>query len=134
MRLLAPVGVLSAFGGPGRLRSDNLSIMSRLLYLLSYGPNLASRVGFEPTTYSLEGCCTIQIVLSGDNWPRGRDSNPRYSFPYTSLAGKSFRPLSHLSLHLLIIQPLHTLSRIILGWLTGIEPATTGVTVWRSTN
>ena len=30
-------------------------------------------------------------------WRRGRDSNPRYGFPYDSLANCCFRPLSHLS-------------------------------------
>ncbi len=28
---------------------------------------------------------------------RGRDSNPRYSYPYNSLAGSPIQPLSHLS-------------------------------------
>ena len=32
-----------------------------------------------------------------NNWRRVRDSNPRYSCPYTSLAGRRFRPLSQLS-------------------------------------
>ena len=33
-----------------------------------------------------------------DNWRRGGDSNPRYSFrPYDGLANRCFRPLSHLS-------------------------------------
>ena len=30
-------------------------------------------------------------------WRRGRDSNPRYGYPYDSLANCCFRPLSHLS-------------------------------------
>ena len=31
------------------------------------------------------------------NWRSGRDSNPRYSYPYASLAKMCFRPLSHRS-------------------------------------
>src|SRR3954451_5270978 len=30
-------------------------------------------------------------------WRRGRDSNPRYSFPYAALARRCLRPLGHLS-------------------------------------
>ena len=37
-------------------------------------------------------------------WRRVRDSNPRYSYPYTSLAGRRFRPLSQLSEFLLYRQ------------------------------
>jgi site-specific DNA recombinase len=33
------------------------------------------------------------------SWRRRGDSNPRYSFPYTFLAGKRFQPLSHFSIH-----------------------------------
>ena len=31
------------------------------------------------------------------SWRRERDSNPRYGYPYTSLAGKRLQPLGHLS-------------------------------------
>ena len=31
----------------------------------------------------------------GDGWRRGRDSNPRYGFPYTHFPGVRLRPLGH---------------------------------------
>ena len=39
----------------------------------------------------------FEIFNPNLNWRRGRDSNPRYGFPYDSLANCSFRPLRHLS-------------------------------------
>ena len=32
-----------------------------------------------------------------ENWRRGRDSNPRYSFPYTRFPSVLLKPLGHLS-------------------------------------
>ena len=32
------------------------------------------------------------------NWRRGRDSNPRYGYPYAAFRVRCFQPLSHLSL------------------------------------
>src|SRR5579864_1410363 len=31
------------------------------------------------------------------NWRRGRDSNPRYGYPYAAFRVRCFQPLSHLS-------------------------------------
>ena len=35
--------------------------------------------------------------LEGINWRRGRDSNPRYGYPYAAFRVRCFQPLSHLS-------------------------------------
>ena len=42
-------------------------------------------------------------------WRRGRDSNPRYRFRYTPLAGERLRPLGHLSNHVALIEKSRTL-------------------------
>ncbi len=39
----------------------------------------------------------FRCVYTRQNWRRERDSNPRTGCPVTSLAGKRFQPLSHLS-------------------------------------
>ena len=36
-------------------------------------------------------------VLRAPHWRKGRDSNPRYGYPYTGLANQRLRPLGHLS-------------------------------------
>src|SRR5258708_36995353 len=33
----------------------------------------------------------------GASWRRGRDSNPRYGYPYAAFRVRCFQPLSHLS-------------------------------------
>src|SRR5262249_22542250 len=37
------------------------------------------------------------LSLSGVWWRRGRDSNPRYGYPYAAFRVRCFQPLSHLS-------------------------------------
>jgi hypothetical protein len=50
---------------PGRNRTYNLSIKSRMLCQLSYGRGRLSEAtrqeGLEPPTHSLEGCCSIHL-------------------------------------------------------------------------
>ncbi len=36
-------------------------------------------------------------------WRRGRDSNPRYGFPYTAFRERRLQPLGHLSIPLYIL-------------------------------
>ena len=43
-----------------------------------------------------EKCLTFH-VLNVDYWRRGRDSNPRYGYPYAAFRVRCFQPLSHLS-------------------------------------
>ena len=49
--------------------------------------------------YNQQRCKTKIPRFAGHSfvWRWGRDSNPRYSFPYVSLANWSFRPLRHLT-------------------------------------
>ena len=52
-------------------------------------------VGVDSATYfgKLSNCCLRTI--SHFYWRRGRDSNPRYGFPYTHFPGVRLRPLGH---------------------------------------
>ena len=58
--------------------------------------------GFEPSTPCSQSRCASRTALRPENelqnwWRREGDSNPRYSFPYDSLANCWFQPLTHLS-------------------------------------
>src|SRR5262249_22337335 len=52
----------------------------------------ASRAGRRPF-----GLFQEALSLSGVWWRRGRDSNPRYGYPYAAFRVRCFQPLSHLS-------------------------------------
>src|SRR5262245_21535928 len=53
----------------------------------------ASRAGRRPF-----GLFQEALSLSGVWWRRGRDSNPRYGYPYAAFRVRCFQPLSHLSI------------------------------------
>ena len=44
---------------------------------------------------TLKSCSVCKLLIL--NWRRGRDSNPRYSFPYTRFPSVRLQPLGHLS-------------------------------------
>ena len=56
---------------------------------------IAQAKKFQRTHYGAKK--NYKTLKVPSNWRRVRDSNPRYSYPYTSLAGRRFRPLSQLS-------------------------------------
>src|SRR5206468_3506639 len=51
-------------------------------FLLVIDPAMERKSHFTTTTYA---------------WRRGRDSNPRYGYPYAAFRVRCFQPLSHLS-------------------------------------
>ena len=44
-----------------------------------------------------DGTYTSYWDISASPWRRGRDSNPRYSYPYTRFPSVLLKPLGHLS-------------------------------------
>ena len=46
------------------------------------------------------------LLLENSAWRREGDSNPRYGYPYDSLANCWFKPLTHLTLPYLFAQTL----------------------------
>ena len=59
-----------------------------------------AEAGQELATVLDEADSTGKVFIrrrDGRNWRRGRDSNPRYSFPYTRFPSVLLKPLGHLS-------------------------------------
>ena len=60
-------------------------------------PHLQSRSLLSSNKFSSLAPATPDSVLGCAQWRRGRDSNPRWSYPHTSFPGMHNRPLCHLS-------------------------------------
>ena len=55
-------------------------------------------VEFMPITWALYERRRRKTMLGERRrWRRGRDSNPRYGYPYAAFRVRCFQPLSHLS-------------------------------------
>ena len=80
------------------------------------------REGFEPSTHSLEGCCSIQLSYRTMLWYRGRDSNPQAEalVPKTSVSTNFTTP----AFFILYVKELYVSFRVP---PTGIEPVRTSL-------
>src|SRR6266700_7608788 len=78
-------------------RSAGIASLARLG---RFGPLAFSRKGRQPGPRIGSGSIRqfSQSETHGrTSWRRGRDSNPRYGYPYAAFRVRCFQPLSHLS-------------------------------------
>ncbi|KTD68367.1 hypothetical protein Lste_1525 [Legionella steelei] len=68
-----------------------------VILLLCFLLKMARPEGFEPPTPWFVARYSIQLSYGRVDWRRERDSNPRWDFSHTPLAGERLRPLGHLS-------------------------------------
>ena len=75
------------------------SAVERGCDLQAQGNGISAAKGNGPLLLNYDDCCVpASCDLAGEIWERrGRDSNPRYGYPHTPLAGERLQPLSHLS-------------------------------------
>ncbi len=78
--------------GASRKAQYAVSLGARRKVQLERRPGVGNRA---PSTDFRWRLCVLLWVSSEKSWRRGRDSNPRYGFPYTHFPGVRLRPLGH---------------------------------------
>jgi hypothetical protein len=86
---------------PNHARGDLRKWLRRAVWTAQSAPSRCDCHALSELTYGHVGGFRRGDFLTSNqktSWRRGRDSNPRYGYPYAAFRVRCFQPLSHLSL------------------------------------